>query len=58
MFQIPDYFPSLDEVVNFRLSYWEDKLFSKRTVGNSILASLRPEGMISMRLGNPTKTDF
>ena len=44
--------------MNFRFSYWEDKLFSKRTVGNSILASLRPEGMVSMRLGNPTKTDL
>ena len=69
------YFPTLEEVVNFKLSYWEEQLFQQggcnkfdihflsiqlfqRIVGDNALANLKPQGMISMRLGNPKKSSL
>ena len=48
-----EYFPSLQEIVNFTNDHWESKLFESRIEDGNVFSFLRPEGLISMRLANP-----
>ena len=47
------YFPTLDEIVNFSIPFWEEKLFKETLIDDNIMHFLEPSAMISLRLGNP-----
>ena len=50
---VDEYFPSVQEVINFSFEFWENKIFQSKVDAENILSFLRPEGMIAMRLANP-----
>ena len=54
--QDSEYFPTVQEVIQFRNEFWESKLFESRVEDSNVFSFLRPEGVIAMRLSNPALT--
>ena len=50
---VTEYFPTMDDVVNFKNEFWESKIFETRIDQGNVFSFLRPEGMVALRLGNP-----
>ena len=48
-----EYMPSISEVVDFSIPFWENKLFKEEEVGGNIFCYLEPAGLVALRLGNP-----
>merc|ERR1740137_98919 len=48
-----EYMPTMEDVVEYKNEFWERKLYETRNEDGNVLSFLRPEGMISLRMGNP-----
>ena len=48
-----EYFPSFNDIVNFKFDYWENNIIVTRETEGNVFTFLKPEGMISLRLAHP-----
>ena len=51
-----EYFPTIKEVIDFTFDYWHNKILETRIDEGNVLAFLRPEGILAMRLSNPIQS--
>ena len=51
-----EYFPNVDEIVNFTVDYWKDQILHTINLDGNPLTLLKPQGIVALRLANPVQS--